>query len=310
MAEPDISRIFQNLGEQLQNVSAVVGTQSISQVVPYFDGDTKQFKYWIKNIEKYGVLTGLDSERLKMVAYQSSKNAVSDFIQRYLKSNPDDNWDTLKGELKSRFSEVQDPQHAFCLLRAIKQTPGENVQIYAERLLTMAEEAFVGHNGDLIVIERQLIGFFIDGLAHDFLKMKVMRENPDTLQAAVRSATNEQNLRTRFNLRIGNAPSQNSRHDISINDRHEPMEIDHLRPNKYCIYCRRPGHNIKDCKSRKREINAIGKEFQVQNNQISDRPNNDWKSKIECWNCGKMGHFQRECRNGRRPYYASRNQKN
>lgn len=49
----------------------------------------------------------------------------------------------------------------------------------------------------------QLVGFFIDGLASDYLKMKVMREKPDRLQAAVQIAMSEQNLRKWFNLRAG-----------------------------------------------------------------------------------------------------------
>ena len=60
-------------------------------------------------------------------------------------------------------------------------------------------EALTGQNGGVAAIERQLV-FFVDGLAHDYLKMKVMRENPATLQAGVASAMNEQNLRNRFNL--------------------------------------------------------------------------------------------------------------
>ena len=47
---------------------------------------------------------------------------------------------------------------------------------------------------DKAVVESQLVGFFIDGLYHDFLCMKVMRENPKTFQAAAQSALAEQNL--------------------------------------------------------------------------------------------------------------------
>ena len=72
------------------------------------------------------------------------------------------------------------------------------------------------------------MGFFADGLAHDYLKMKVMRENPATLKATVASAKKEQNLRNRFNLRIGRVTDSNV---PSI----EPMEIDHLRPKKVVL---------------------------------------------------------------------------
>ena len=34
---------------------------------------------------------------------------------------------------------------------------------------------------------------FVDGLTNDQLKMKILREQPNTLQGAVATATNEQN---------------------------------------------------------------------------------------------------------------------
>ena len=46
------------------------------------------------------------------------------------------------------------------LLRKVKQAPHENVQLFAERLLALAEEAFAGQPGGLQVVETQLTGFF------------------------------------------------------------------------------------------------------------------------------------------------------
>ena len=175
MADADIGRIFENLGRELGNVSAVVGTQSISQVIPAYTGSPSEFKLWIKNIEKYGMLTGLTDDKLKLVAYQSSRNEISDFICRYLSENQAGTWDDFKAELTVRFAEIQDPMHAFTLLRTIKQHTSESCQLYAERLLSLAQQAFEGCDQNLQLIERQLIGFFIDGLQHDYLKMKVMR---------------------------------------------------------------------------------------------------------------------------------------
>ena len=68
------------------------------------------------------------------------------------------------------------------------------------------------------VVESQLVGFFIDGLFHDYLRKKVMRENPKSFQAAAHSALAEQNLRKRFQLRTVDAQSSESRTE-------EPMEV-------------------------------------------------------------------------------------
>ena len=130
-------------------------------------------------------------------------------------------------ELQSRFAEVIDKSYALGLLRQIRQERNENVQIYAVRLLNLAEDDFQGEGQNLAVlapIERQLVGFFTDGLYYDYLKIKVMRENTEELRRAVAIAMAEQNLRKRFNLRKGRQLEDHKYHDI------EPMDVSTARP--------------------------------------------------------------------------------
>ena len=92
--------------------------------------------------------------------------------------------------------------------------------------------------GGLGAVESQMIGFFVDGLHHDFLKMKVMHDNPNTFQGAVTAAMNEQNL-CRFNLHCTSSP---------IIQEEEPMEIGYVRPKK-CYKCHKSGCIAKHCRS-------------------------------------------------------------
>ncbi|CAG2218423.1 unnamed protein product [Mytilus edulis] len=132
----------QALSAQVEHLSNTVGTQSVSQVIPSFGGNPKEFQEWIKAVEKYAVLTHAigNADRVKLIAYQSSKGAVSDYIKRYLTANDQATWDECKTQLTARFSEVTDPQHAFSLLRQVKQKSNETVQVFAERLMALVEE--------------------------------------------------------------------------------------------------------------------------------------------------------------------------
>ena len=153
MAEQEV---FQNLAFQLQRLSNKLGAQGINQIVPTFSGDSTKFRSWIKQIEKYVLLTNLQMNDAKLVAYQASDSPVSDFIHRWMTQNDTGTWEQLKRQLTIRFSEIKDSQHAFELLNKIKQKPGENVPIFAERLYTLAEEVFKGENIQLGVIQKQL----------------------------------------------------------------------------------------------------------------------------------------------------------
>ena len=284
----EMVQLFRNLATQMAGVSTAVGAQGVAQLIKSFEGDPKQYKEWIKSVEKYAVLTGLDNNRIKLVAYQASRGAVSGFLQRYLRDNVNATWDQVKTELASRFAEVTDPQHALMLLRNIRQKMAENVQVYAERLLSIAEDSFPGGVGaggnpaQVQAIERQLVDQFVDGLANDGMKMKVMRGNPNTLQAAVALAMEEQNLRKRFDLRT-KTPRMNDR--IDRQEGPVPMEIDHMRPRRRCNICNRFGHIPKDCRARERQVNVI-----------ENRPRQK-REDVICWSCQGKGHFARECQN-------------
>ena len=79
--------------------------------------------------------------------------------------------------------------------------------MHAKRLFALAQEAFAGQQGDLGPVESQMIGFLVDGLYHDFLKMKAMCENLNTFQGTVTTAMNEQTLCRRFNLHTTSSPT-------------------------------------------------------------------------------------------------------
>jgi len=165
------------------------------------------------------------------------------------------------------------------------------VQLFAERLLNIAEDAYP-QAGDRPV-EQQMINVLLDGLYHDYLKMKVLREDPRTFNGALQIAMREQNIRKRFALRQDNEPRQNRykpKENNNSQSRDEtPMEVDHFRP-KRLYKCKRKGHLTRDCRVRTaNEIQNLSRQGFGSPRQVNNNKN--------CWKCGQSGHFSKDCQN-------------
>lgn len=90
------------------------------------------------------------------------------FLKRHLEANQNQTCKDITKELTSSFAEVTDHQYALSLLRKVKQRPGESIKVHAERLMALTDDAF----DDVAAANEQLTGFFVDGLLHDYTKMK------------------------------------------------------------------------------------------------------------------------------------------
>ena len=106
-----------------------------------------------------------------------------------------------------------------------------------------------------------MVGFFTDGLTYNYMKMKVMRDNPNTLQEAITVATNEQNLRNLRTCRSGNHYQRDNNH---MNAGPKPMDVEHVYPALRCYHCHSKGHKIKDCRMRHRQIDGVNISTQQQ----------------------------------------------
>ena len=215
----EVTNAFRQLTEQLGALSNSIDNPSIGQFIAPFDGkNSGDFRPWVKQVETFCKLTNVPANGVKLVAYNASREAIKNFLARYLTQFPAATWDMVKTELSRRFSTIIDPSHASVLLRRIHQRESESVQSYAERLVELAEQASTGlDNAAQSALATQLVGYFIDGLTSDQIKIKVLRLNPPTLDEAVNSAIYEVNLRKRLNLRVGR----------DLQTGHEPMDIGH-----------------------------------------------------------------------------------
>ena len=278
-----VKREMNGQTEQLIQMSHLISSQSISTFVKEFSGKPAQFRDWVRQVEKYVQLNQLPTEKAKFVAYQTATGVVSDFIGRFLEEErfEDRSWATLKAQLRLRFGEIQDEQHALVLLQKLRQKQKETCAVYGERIFILAKDAFPD-DMELPPVQRQLVSIFTDGVCDKNVKMKVLRKSPPTLQEAITIANDEEVLRKRFELRTGNVAREDNTHEE--NGGHEPMEIGHARPLR-CFKCNKRGHRASQCKSF-RQIQEV-------------------RRNVTCYFCGMTGHIQRNCRR-----FLSQNQGN
>ena len=64
----------------------------------------------------------------------------------YMAEHPENSLEQVKSEFNVRFAEINGPHHAFMVLHKARQVKNESVQVYAERLYALANDAFIKVN--------------------------------------------------------------------------------------------------------------------------------------------------------------------
>ena len=109
----------------------------------------------------------------------------------YLTNNPRLTWDDLKVSLEEYYGVVSNPNARLAELAKIRQGGMEGIQEYIQRVVRLAKSAYAGIDRRNKVVSKQVLGFFIEGLREREIKKSVMKDEPQTLEAAYQKALSE-----------------------------------------------------------------------------------------------------------------------
>ena len=128
------------------------------------------------------------------------------------------------------------------ILRTVRQGQDETVQMYFEKFIQIAKDAYPsieGHEEVQTLMQKKILDIFCDGL-----RLKVLRADPKSLKEAYEIALSEQNLHKRFNIR-SNCSYTSLPVPVTINENNAPYckhsdprtrETDYSRSEKCMQY--------------------------------------------------------------------------
>jgi hypothetical protein len=210
-SQTEPNQFLETLSEGLGELQVEMRAMNLSRNIRIYSGGS-DFKGWVKDMEKAGALVQMNDNRMKMLALQTLAGSAADFCVRFLKTHNNCSWDELTEAMAERYCDTADVQVARMRLRQLVQEKGEPVQLFADKIIELASEAYTAAELATGVVQSQLKDIFIDGLKDNHTFRRLISARPEDLTHAVRLATRMQADERACHLR-----------------RPEPMEVDAIK---------------------------------------------------------------------------------
>ena len=249
--------------------------KNISPLVCKEDGN---FRLWLGELEKYFILAQVSEAEKCQAVLLSTRGPIGNYVQTMIAGNPQITWSNIKAALEEYCEELTDPHKVFVELANIRQGRQEGIHPYMDRLLRLARGAYVGNHLNEPIIGNQVKNFFIQGLRDPDIKLAIIKEDPQTVDAAYQKAV----LENRWRVRI--------KTDTYT---HEPMEVCHAR-RRIHRQDRTINRGSRDKDWGRGRSFALGRHGDT-GRQIDRSRRFGPPHTIICWECGGTGHIRRYC---------------
>ena len=253
-----------------------------------FDGQRTEWPDYICHFEQVAQWNGWsDNEKAAQLAM-----SLRGVAQRVLSElSPQDlcNYDSLKNVLRQRFCPPEYETAYRCEFRNRRRNRDESAADYGYALKRLGNRAFPSI--PLPLRESLIVEQYVSGLLNPELKRHVQFAHPKTLDRAISLAVEFEAFEG-AQLSLRKPRDQEEKHVMALTDRsvrNNAAENDKITNME---------ESIRDVKeSLKQVIEKIDKP-RGRNDQFHGRPNRNKKS-IQCFNCGKHGHYSFDCRSAK-----------
>lgn len=223
------------------------------KIIPHFDGDSANLTDFINAcdliVDNYYDATLPTVFRNKLIII-SIKNHLKGPAKQLISTRSFDTWALIKACLISNFGDQRDTESLFRDLHHMHQTATETPKQFGQRIIAhtvLLMQSIENHDDDVLVVQskrdsinNQGLKTFLAGL-HEPLGSNIRGRDPSSIQDALRHILNEENI-TYMKQRLGMPTQQN----VIFNKSQFPT----VSKQKYCTFCKCPGHLINECRKR------------------------------------------------------------
>lgn len=274
--------------DTLENNVAQISNQNrrFTSYIEPFIPETDDFPRWLAQIEQ--LMTELnyeEGEQRKAFLIRSIGRVAREAIYA---CDVDNNltYANLIPLLTTRFARRAGTLSRKRELELIKQKEGETLDKYGDRLKLLVSLAYP--NTTPVFREEMALSKFIVTVQPIFLRERLAMQNVQTVYEAVVFAKDLLEARKNTQTEIAQINSVSEDRITSILEKLVDS-LDSLKQqnrdnrNKFCAYCRRPGHHISECRD---------------------------KARNHCFKCNRYGHRASECRTNNNNSYQNSGNRN
>lgn len=264
--------------ELSQSDKMAMPIRDVTRLIPEYDGKEKTLDSFIKKIDKLWTYIAEfdDNDRTQFLLVLQLK--LVDKAAEAVQDNEFEDWEAVKTDLIEHITPHRNTEKSELKLCTIKQKFEEDVETYAKRI----EDA-------LDTLNRSF--------SQEDQNETIKKENDRKARKTFENGLNDSRLRNKAISRASNTLKEAVDYVIEQELRYSELKPT-LSPN-FCTYCKRPGHTLSECRTRKspsdyrnaydKNRNSHGENGKVEPNQTTPRAN------VICFKCNCHGHYANTC---------------